>query len=193
MKYIIITTIAFLLSTVALQAQHVNVGIKGGLNSYTILGQNNSGYNPTLGFHVGLLGHIHLNKRYAFQPELVYSVQGTTYKIGSSNNIVRLNYLNIPLVFQYMYDNGFRIQAGPVLGVLTGAKLVSGDSATDLNAKYKSTEIGLTAGVSYVKPSTGFGVDIRYNQGITNINSTSGINSFNGGLQLGLFYLFQHR
>jgi len=193
MKQILFTAIAFLLLTGVVQAQHINIGIKGGLNAYTILGDNNEGYNPKLGYNVGLLGHIHINSNYAIQPEVVYSVQGTAYKIGGVDNNLKLNYVNIPLNFQYMFDNGFRLQAGPQLGILTSANLVVGDNVTDLKANYKSTDIGVTVGMSYVKPSTGFGIDIRYNYGLTNINSTGTINSYNRGAQLGLFFLFGHR
>ncbi len=193
MKYLFFTAIAFLIFTGTIQAQNVNIGIKGGLNSYTLLGDHSIDFNPKLGFNLGLLGHIHINSNLAFQPELLYSGQGTTYKISGLDNSIKLNYVNIPLILQYMFDNGFRIQAGPQLGILASANLVRGDSSSDLKDNYKSTDIGLTVGVSYVKPSTGFGIDFRYNRGLTNINSNGTINSYNGGVQLGLFYLFQHR
>ena len=193
MKHILFTTIAFLLLTGAVQSQHINIGIKGGLNSYTILGDNNTSYNSKLSYNVGLLGHIHINSSFAVQPEIVYSVQGTAYKIGGVDINLNLNYINIPFNFQYMFDNGFRLQAGPQLGILTSANLVTGDIVTDLKANYKSTDIGVTVGMSYVKPDTGFGIDIRYNHGLTSINSNDAINSYNRGVQFTLFFLFRHR
>ena len=191
MKHIFFTAIALFLFMGAAQTQHINFGIKVGLNSYNIVADYNNENKSKLAYNLGLLGHIHLGPSYAFQPEILYSVQGTTFK--SYNTNLNLNYINIPLNFQYMFDNGFRLQAGPQLGFLTSAKLVSGDSSSNVISNYKSADIGITLGVSYVKPSTGYGVDIRYNHGLTNINANKSTNSYNRGLQLTLFYLFQHR
>lgn len=193
MKHILFIAIVFSLSTAVAHAQHVNLGVKGGLNSYTILGDNNNVYEPIFSYHAGLLGHIHFNTRFAFQPEVVFSVQGNTHKIGGIDNQIKLNYVNVPLILQYMYDNGFRIEAGPQLGILTSAKSTMGTIVTDSKANYESTDFGVTVGMSYVKPSTGFGVDIRYNYGLTNINTINTTNFYNRGMQLGLFFLFQHK
>lgn len=180
-----------LLGTV--HSQHINIGIKGGLNAFSIGTENNTTYETKLGYNLGLLGHIHLSKQYAFQPELVYSVQGTTYKNGGVDSKIHLNYINIPLNFQYMFDNGFRLQAGPQLGILTGANLVTGSNKTDVKSSFKGTDIGLTAGISYVKPSTGLGIDFRYNHGLTSINALNSSGSYNRGVQLTLFFLFDHK
>lgn len=188
MKQTLFTIISLLVISCAVQGQHFNIGIKGGLNAYTIMGDNSSGYEPIPSYHFGLLGHMHQDSRIAFQPEVVYSAQGIQDK-NNSNSQLNLNYVNIPLLLQYMYDNGFRIQAGPQFGILTSAK----SGSTDVKSSYKNYDVGFSVGVSYVKPSTGFGYDIRYNHGFTNINESDAINSYNRGIQVGLFYLFQHR
>ncbi len=92
-----------------------------------------------------------------------------------------------------MYDNGFRLEAGPQLGILTSANSEISNSNTNVKSNYKSTDIGLVVGMSYVKPSTNFGFDIRYNHGLTNINESDAVEHYNRGMQFGLFYLFQHR
>ncbi len=193
MKSFLFALIALILLTVSTQAQHVNIGIKGGLNAYTIQGDNSGNFDPKLSFNVGLLGHIHMDKQFALQPEVVFSGQGTQYKSGGSDVKLNLNYVNIPLLFQYMFDNGFRLEAGPQLGILASAKSEIGNNSTDVKNNYKSTDIGLVVGMSYVKPSTGFGYDLRYVHGLTDISENNASNSYNRGLQFGLFYLFQHR
>ncbi len=175
------------------KSQHINIGIKGGLNAFSIATDNTTTNDTKLSYNLGLLGHIHLSRQWAFQPELVYSVQGTSYKSGGVDSKLNLNYLNIPLNIQYMFDNGFRLQAGPQIGILTGANLKSGSSSTDVKSSFKGTDIGLTLGISYVQPSTGMGIDGRYNHGLTNINAANSTNSFNRGVQLTLFYLFGHK
>lgn len=156
-------------------AGHVVLGVKGGLNFYNISNDNNTTYDQRTGYNFGILGHIHQNSVWAFQPELVYSAQG-------SKNL-NLGYLNVPLLIQYMFDNGFRLQAGPQLGVL-----VSSDSDDDLSP----IDLALSVGVSYVMPSTGLGIDLRYNHGLNDINKSSTVKWTNRGIQLGLFYLIGH-
>lgn len=169
-------------------AQHTNIGVKAGLNSFNIETDNSSDFDSKIGLHVGLFGHIHVNDQYAFQPELVYSMQGAK----SGNADIKLDYINVPLLFQYMFDNGFRIQAGPQLGLLLNAKAENG-SSTDIKDDFKTIDLGLGIGASYVHPPTGFGVDARYNLGISNISENSDVSSMNRGLQIGVFYLFGHR
>lgn len=193
MKSYLFTAFALLVFFSTSLAQHINLGIKGGLNVSTIEGANSSNYEPKIGFNIGLLGHIHVNNQFAMQPEVYYSVQGTQYNIGGIDTHLNLNYVNIPLLFQYMFDNGFRLQAGPQVGILASANSEISNTNTEVKDDYKSTDVSLVVGMSYVKPSTGFGFDIRYNHGLSNINKSDAANSFNRGFQAGVFFLLQHR
>ncbi|MFN2378915.1 MAG: porin family protein [Bacteroidales bacterium] len=185
MKFLI-GMIAALLITSTASAQHsssprgkVNLGIKAGVNMFKISSDDNTVYDQTTGFNLGLLGHIHLNSQWAVQPELVYSSQGV--KIGGTEQT--LDYINVPVILQYMFNNGFRLQAGPQLGLLVRA-----DNKDNLNP----IDLGVGMGVSYVVPSTGFGLDVRYNHGLSNINKNDDVKSFNRGVQLGAFFIFGH-
>ena len=186
MKLSLITVFALIIIISTASAQSVNIGIKGGLNMYTINGTNDASYDTKTSFHIGLLGHIHMADHFALQPEIMYSSQGAKY---GSNLSLDLNYVNIPLLFQYMFDNGFRLQAGPQLSLLAGAKT----DGQDVKNNFKGTDIGLTIGASYVHSPSGFGVDARYNHGLTNISDSNSIDSYNRGFQLGVFYLFKHK
>lgn len=185
MKFLIGLITAILITCVA-SAQHgnspkghVNLGVKGGINMYNIYNDDNTNYDQITGYYFGLLGHIHLNSQWAIQPELVYSTQGA--KNGSI--IYNLDYINVPVQLQYMFDNGFRIQAGPQLGFLVRA-----DNKDNLSP----IDFGVGFGVSYVVPSTGFGIDVRYNLGLSNINKDDAVKSTNRGFQMGVFYIFGH-
>ncbi len=77
MKFYLITIITIMvLAASTATAQNVNIGVKGGLNSFNIETDNSSGFDSKIGLNLGLLGHIHINDQYAFQPELVFSMQG---------------------------------------------------------------------------------------------------------------------
>jgi hypothetical protein len=193
MKLNLIAVMAAILITVTATAQHVNFGIKGGVNLYNIHNDNNAGLDNSIGLHLGLLAHIHMAQKFALQPELVFSMQGANYKNGNSDTEINLNYVNMPLLFQYMFDNGFRLQAGPQLGFLVNAKSKIGNTSTDTKDNFKGVDLGASVGMSYVSPPSGFGFDVRYNIGLSNINENSSVNSNNRGLQLGVFYLFKHK
>ncbi len=167
-------------------AQHVNLGVKVGANLYNI--QNSNGFKNDFlpGIHLGLIGHIHLSDHFGLQPELLFSGQGA--KEGS--NKINLNYVNIPVLLQYFFANGLRLQAGPQLGVLVSAK--SSLTNGSIKDNFKSIDVGLSAGASYIHVPSGFGVDLRYNHGLTNINESDLVTSTNRGFQLGVFYLFGH-
>ncbi len=193
MKFYLTGIIAAMMIAGTACAQHNNFGIKGGLNAYTIFNDNNVEYDNKIGFNLGLISHIHLGQQFAFQPELIFSTQGAQFNNDGATTKLNLNYVNVPLLFQYMFDNGFRMQAGPQLGFLVSAKSETNNSSADVKANYKVAELAFGLGVSYVHPPTGFGVDTRYNFGLSNINDTGSVNSYNRGFQVGVFYLFKHR
>jgi hypothetical protein len=192
MKHYLIGLIAAMMITGTAIAQHNNFGIKGGLNAYTIYSDDNSSADAKIGFHLGVISHIHLGNQFAIQPELIYSAQGSQYTIGSTTAKLNLNYVNVPLLFQYMFDNGFRLMAGPQVGFLVSAKTEIDNTKTDVKDNLKKIELAFGIGASYVHPPSGFGVDARYNFGLTNINDVGSVNSYNRGLQVGVFYLFRH-
>jgi hypothetical protein len=198
MKFLAVLLAAILIPLIA-RAQHGNApegqmsfGIKGGLNVFNINNEDNTGYDSRVGIHFGVLGHVHVYPNIALQPELVYSSQGARYTDDFGDTYYyHLDYINIPILFQYMFDNGFRLQAGPQLGILVNATSILDNSTVDLNDT-KSVDVSLSVGASYVVPSTGFGMDVRYNLGLSNINKDNGPASTNRGFQLGVFYVFGH-
>jgi hypothetical protein len=193
MKFFLITVMSAILITCNVDAQHVNIGIKGGVNLYNIPNDNNINYDMKVGLHVGLLAHIHIVKHFALQPEVVFSTQGAKYSVNNVESRLILNYVNVPLLFQFMFDNGFRLQAGPQVGFLINAKSKVGDANNDIKDNFKPVDFGAALGVSYVHPPTGFGVDARVNLGLNNINENGTVTATNRGVQLGVFYLFRHR
>lgn len=193
MKLHIFLLLAIFFSAGSVTAQDVNFGIKGGLNVYTLNNDNDADYNSKAGFNLGLLAHIHLAKQWTLQPEIVYSSQGAKINTGNTETRINLDYINIPVLVQYMFDNGFRLQAGPQLGFLVNAKSKTGDLSVDVKDNLKTIDFGLAVGAGYVHTSSGFGVDARYNFGLSNINENRSDKLFNRGFQLGVFYLFKHK
>jgi hypothetical protein len=74
----------------------------------------------------------------------------------SGNEVnLNLNYINIPLIFQYMYDNGFRLQAGPQLGVLVSAKSKTNNSESDVKDDFESIDLRNWSWCELCKPCYG--------------------------------------
>lgn len=196
MKFLIGLMTAILITGIA-SAQHgntqvgqINIGVKSGVNLYNVHNVDNSNNDQIPGYNFGLFGHIHLNSHFAFQPEIVYSTQGAKYTTDSRITKYNLDYVNVPFLLQYMFDNGFRLQAGPQVGFLISAKSKSDNNITDNKNDLKPMDFGVSIGASYVFPPSGFGIDARYNLGLGNINKNTAINSTNRGIQLGVFFIF---
>lgn len=190
----IFALMAFTLVASALFAQEPPVwGIKGGLNFATWNPADKSlrdVIDPRIGFHLGIISHNHLSDKIAIQPELQFSSQGTERENGANDYNYKMNYINLPVMFQYMFNNGFRVEAGPYVGVLVGAKDVYDDGTSD-DAKddYKGVDAGLGLGLNYLTYS-GFGVGGRYNFGLVNVNDRVGGSIQNRVFQLSVFYMF---
>jgi hypothetical protein len=183
------------LGLVAAAQDDPKFGLKGGLNVSTLNYNDNTDAEWKTGFHLGGLAHIHLTPSFSLQPEVYYSSQGAKLPL-QNNNTMRLNlsYINVPLLLQYNFANGFRLQGGPQVGFLAGVSDKVND--VELNnvstANYKAVDVSLPLGLSYLGLS-GFGVDTRYNIGLTNINKAANPTAKNGVFQVGVFYLFDHR
>lgn len=189
-KFSLFLTAIFLSSALLAQTQ-AKIGLKAGLNVANFNLEEDEANDARLGLHAGLLAHIHLAPQWALQPEVVYSGQGT--ELG--DNKFKLDYINVPLMIQYMFDNGFRLQAGPQLGFLLNAKIENNGSDFENTEDYKKTDVGIGAGVGYLSYS-GFGIDARYNFGLSNINDFDPSNKItNRVFQIGVFYMFdsQHK
>ncbi len=182
-------------STAVINAQsNVRWGVKAGANFSTINTESSApNWGSRAGVHAGLLAHIHLNNKWAVQPELVYSVQGSKNRVGDETQVNNLNYLNVPVLIQYMFNNGFRLQTGPQLGFLLNAntKIVNGTHTTNTDL-YNKTDFSWSFGGGYLS-NTGFGIDARYNLGLTDVYKPGAMKESNGVFQLGLFYMFNHR
>lgn len=207
MKKFVVVFVA-LISFNALQAQEVKYGLKVGMNIAN-LNVDEAGFPSTssvINLNIGAFAEIKLNKKLAFQPELLYSAQGAKFDFlfddGSGNfydteNTFKLSYINIPLMFKYYPESKFFLEAGPQVGFLTSAKLKVnvvgyGSDTQDIGDAFKSLDFGLNLGAGYniSKHAT---INARYNLGLTNVGeSAPGEESkvFNRVLSFSLGYIF---
>lgn len=190
MKKIIFSSLLILVVSFTF-AQKAEFGIKGGLN---IANQNFSGEgapspSSIIGFHIGGFVDIKIDEKFSFQPELLFSTQGSKFDMAVDSgesvlyteNTFLLSYINIPVMFKYYATEKFSLEAGPQIGFLLDSKLkteVFGQSVTqDAKDLFESIDFGLNLGAGYdftKKISAG----VSYNLGLANVMKTeSGDNS----------------
>jgi hypothetical protein len=187
MKKVLFSSVVLFLCISVTKAQHVEFGLKGGLNLSKVSINDGRDYDTKAGAHFGGLAHIHLTKMFALQPELVYSLQGGK----DGDNTLKLNYVNMPVLGQFMFGNGFRLQTGPQLGILAVAKSNVGDLDVDVKDDLKAIDFSWVFGASYIFPA-GVGFDARFNVGASNISDSRAFDAHNQVFQLGVFYQFKH-
>jgi hypothetical protein len=177
----------FLVHFVFGQSNLVEFGLKGGVNiaSFKIEPEFNS--DSRVGFHLGMLTHIHLSDHFAAQPELMISSQGADYGNDGKD---KFSYVNIPILVQYMFGPGFRVETGPQIGFLASAKSEQNDDDDiDIKDNFKTVDFSWAFGAGYLGNS-GLGLDVRYNLGINDIEKGADETS-NRVWQVGLFYQFR--
>lgn len=186
MRKITLTILMLLLFVTVSFAQQtpVRFGVKGGVN-FSTLKNNGAEADHRTAFHAGALAHIHLGRYFALQPEVVYSAQGAEYNNSRRD---KLNYINVPVLAQWMMGGGWRLQTGPQIGFLTSAKTENNNQETDFRNTVRSTDVAWSFGTGYLTRS-GLGIDSRYNLGLTDISKANS-NMRNRGWQVGLFYQF---
>lgn len=194
MKKIILSAIAVMAFGSA-NAQDAKFGMKGALNIASLTGDVE---NPSLiiGFQIGAFVEVKISEKCAFQPELMYSVQGV--KESGNENIEgynadidmtsKLGYLNVPLMIKYYAAPKFSLEFGPQVGFLLSAKAdvdytvfvegmkVSGTESVDVKDQASSVDFGLNFGLGYDFTQK-FSAGLRYNLGLSNVYDTPGNDS----------------
>ncbi len=185
-------------------------GVKGGMNVSSLSDDATlSDQESKIGFNAGVFMNAPIAENFSIQPELIYNnlgskvylsevdVNGTTYR----NEYARhLDYITVPVMFQYNATPNFYLEAGPQFGFLVNAKdkfKNSTNGSTD-NATIVALDkdnfhtfdfgIGLGAGY-YFTPN--LGLTARYTAGLSDImKDNPGDSVKNNVFQVGLAYKF---
>ncbi|MBE2274434.1 MAG: PorT family protein [Flavobacteriales bacterium] len=196
-------------------------GIKAGMNVSSLSKDASmDDAKSKIGFNAGVFMNASLAENFSIQPELIYSQYGnkststSTYTLGNSTitskttGSTNLDYLALPVMFQYKATPEFYLEAGPEFGMLLSGK-VKGDTTTSTTTNGTTTTtsssgstdikdnlngfnfgVGLGAGY-YFTPNVG--INARYVAGFTDIakNRPSGSDAIkNNVFQVGLNYKF---
>ncbi|TDO69899.1 outer membrane protein with beta-barrel domain [Flavobacterium chryseum] len=162
MKKIILCAIAIMTFGFT-NAQSTKLGVKGGLNLSTLVGGDVESAKSVVGFHVGGFAEIKIVEKFAIQPEILFSTQGTKVESVFGNDFdLKLNYLNIPVLAKYYIVDKFSVEAGPQLGVLLSAKA----DDNDIKEFSKSVDFGFNVGAAY-HFTDNLSINLRYTIGLS--------------------------
>ena len=176
MKKIILTMTALLAFTfVEAQSTGARFGIKGGVQFTNYSGDFTDDDGGNTGFYVGGLVDLGVSPMFHIQPELLYSME------GSSNGGV--SWLRVPVMAKIYVAPSFNLQVGPEVAF----KVAAEDDFTD--EVIKSTDFGIGVGAAY-EMASGFMIDARYNLGLSNISEVEQTDIKNTGFQIGVGYRF---
>lgn len=159
-------------------------GAKAGLNVANV---SEIDGNSKIGFNAGLFMNAPIAKNFSIQPEVLYN------GVGSKDGDLKLNldYISVPVMFQYNATPEFYLEAGPQFGFLIGSKLKNNSYSVDFKDAMETFDFGVGLGAGYYF-TPNFGLTARYTAGITDVlKNNPGDAAKNNVFQVGLAYKFK--
>ncbi|MEM6842597.1 MAG: outer membrane beta-barrel protein [Bacteroidota bacterium] len=186
MRHVGLFLYCFLLLSVA-RAQSFQAYAELGINASQIDGDDLFGYNQP-GLRLGAHIAYPLDSGWLVRGGMVYSGKGSRH--GERDpifQILRVNYLELPLVAQYALLEQVSLSAGFTANYLIQAKVDGGGGFVSIRDQFRDFEICYTAGVMYQPfDNAAFSVSI-----INGLFSASSVDFFrNRSLAFSLFYQF---
>ncbi len=177
MKKLLLFVTILSLTFASTNAQEFRIGAKGGANFASLIGDDADGSKTLTNFHIGAVAKIGISELFSLQPELVYSNQGSKGE-GSDSGKLKLGYINLPIMADFMVAEGLSLQAGPQVGFNISSKVENGDGDEFDLDNVNTLDISLGIGAQYVLPINLF-FQARYNVGLSNVieDFDDGINS----------------
>jgi hypothetical protein len=169
-------TAAFLVCAATAHAQNPSVGVRVGVNladlSFSSETEITDSKNLT-GLVAGLFVTVPVNKIVAFQPEVLFSMQGTRFTEEGVDAKIKLDYVQVPLLGRFRLGSASPVSVlvGPSLGFRSRAKVeVPGAPAgfsDEFEDQIERFDVGLVTGLA---ADVGrLVLDGRYTWGLMNI------------------------
>lgn len=200
----VIISLIFFLTCLSMKAQQFNGGIMAGVAGTQVAGDTYYGFHKA-GIFGGAFVSLQISEHSVLQMELEYFQKGSRENPDSANNynqyLFRVNYIELPLLYQYIVNKRFKIEAGPSAGFLVGWYEENNYEEIKGANKPASVTFQLNAGL-YVYLTDHLYVNIRTNNSLLNIrsdNATGDIlrifpgnyGQFNDCLVFSLYYQFK--
>lgn len=138
-------------------AQDVKFGVVAGPNMSTFQSNFFDG-NFRFGFHAGMMAEIEFTDKWRLRPEIIYSQQGMVYRDqdspqSESKITYHNNYIDVPVLMEYVFSDRFSGYIGPGLGFLLKATVITkypgNDKTENVTDTYNRIDIGFYLGAEY--------------------------------------------
>lgn len=191
-----------------LNSQELVFGFTGGLNMNTISTKESDG-GLKVGANIGGIAQLKLNDEMSLMANLRFSSKGQQFSkiIDSNNNYLKiynstsLYYIDIPLLYQYYFEDIIGIEAGPTFNFCLGGKNKEKIGNEEWNVAkfekgtYNPFEFGLAFGVFTrdlgQNAFNNIFIEFRYFIGLTNFIKDYDRNT-NTGVFLNIGYIIEH-
>ena len=171
-------------------AQTLSIGPTIGGNLSAISGIPNT--KSLAGLSIGGFANYSINENFGVSLKIIYSQLGTAF--ANSNEIARLNYVQVPLTAVYYFGdagNRFRpkIFVGPYIGSLLRVNNANGNEILGSDGKsiYNKTDVGGLAGVGFnyrIQSRTWLNVELGYGKSFSNLAKTPNNTYYNSALNV---------
>lgn len=189
---------------------YLYVGPKAGFNMSTVSGDVGTGNDKMLnfGYQLGGVAKLGITDKLSIQPELAITSRGSKYKSSFATSTANFNYVGIPIVAKYAFSSFLGIDVYGSGGFYTDV-LTSGHYVTTFpdSLNYPAEEYKIENWDTYNRVDFGFNfglggtkklanndivsVDLRYAQGVVNIQSADNTNTKKStSFQFTAYYLF---
>jgi hypothetical protein len=123
MKFRYLVPLIFLFSSLITKAQDFNGGLMAGIVGSQVAGDTYSGYNKA-GIYAGAFVNLQFSPHSLVQMELEYFQKGSRKnpnpkKEDYDEYLFRANYIELPVLYQYVVNDWLKLEAGPSLGFFT--------------------------------------------------------------------------
>lgn len=199
MKRIIVIAFVIMAFATAASAQESSkcLGIKGGLNMFKVYGDDvpDDGVTYLYSFAIGGFFTCNINKTFALQPELYYSMKGWKFEAGTEEADVKLGYIDIPVLLKVNIPmEGKSVAPNLFAGPYVAFNMSADFEGEDFKDEIKSTDFGLVVGagldVMLKEGAHKLTFDFRYSMGFTTLDNISDESWMNNGFQFLLGYGF---
>ncbi len=179
-KALVLFVVSFLLVGSSFAQVKISGGVLGGLNLANVtVDPTPTGidFSNLTGFAAGGVLNFEFTGGFGIQVEPMYIQNGAKVSSGSIEEKIKVNYIDIPVIFMYTFATGQGevepyVMAGPVLGIRLSAKETNG-SEVDIKDYTKGSNFGGTFGAG-VKIPVGMNrifIEGRYTIGFSDINN----------------------
>lgn len=166
MKHLLFLVIA---SFISFSSQAQEFGVLAGIHNADADSDTTS-FDATLGYRLGVVMKYEIGNAVAFRSGLTYTARHFELNGGTTNLDYELNYLDIPVLFNFQVNEMLSFYVGPVIAINTSGKLKGTSSGTPVDSEIqdvKSLYLLGQVGASFTFDQIGF--DIYFERGLGDI------------------------